>query len=49
MCIAAMLLIDHKAQMLQIFDSGFAYLCFLHAVSYQNSGDKFETFSLCRR
>jgi len=48
MYIAALLLIDYKAQKLPIFDSGFGYLCFLHAMSYPNSGDKFETFSLCR-
>jgi len=41
MYVAAMLVIDHKAQKLQIFDSGFAYLCFLHAMSYPDSGDKF--------
>jgi len=49
MYVAAMLLVDHKAQKLQIFDSGFLYLCFLHAVSYPISGGKFETFSLCHR
>jgi hypothetical protein len=49
MYIAGMLLIDHKEQMWQIFDSGFAYLCISNVVSYQNSSDKFETFSLCCR
>jgi hypothetical protein len=49
MYMAGMLLIDHKEQMRQIFDSGYAYLCFLNAVTYQKSSDKFETFLMCRR